>query len=104
VLRGKFGGDLESDSTNIKYGAYILNEYLESDSGAITQRELSKGLLRYNGCVVGRNTPNCKTYPSKVAKHVEKSGTAICGQKSFFDCIARPFMAGLLGRPESSIE
>lgn len=104
ALRGRFGGDLESDSTNIKYGTFILNEYLDSDSGAITKRELSKGLLRYNGCVVGRNTPNCKTYPSKVAKHVEKSGTAICGNKSFFDCIGRPFMAGLLGRPESAIE
>jgi hypothetical protein len=104
VLRGQFGGDLESDSTNIKYGAYILNEYLESDSGAITRGELGKGLLRYNGCVVGRNTPNCKTYPAKVAKHVEKSGSAICGDKSFYDCIGRPFMAGLLGKPESEIE
>ena len=58
----------------------------------------SKGLLRYNGCVHGSNTPNCKTYPNKVKTFVEQQAEAICGDKSFYDCIAKPFIAGLMGR------
>ena len=108
-LRGKFGSDLAADSTNLKYGIYILSSYIKhsSDSGGVAAGELSKGLLRYNGCVHGTNTPNCRTYPAKVKTYVEKQGTSICGNKGFYDCIARPFIAGLfgkglLGSPEDS--
>lgn len=97
-LSKKFGSDLATDSTNLKYGIYILKQYVKTDSGAVTQLNASKGLLRYNGCVRGTNTPNCRTYPAKVGKYVEKMGNAICGDKSFADCIAKPFMAGLLGK------
>lgn len=98
-LRSKFGSDLAADSTNLKYGIYILNQYIKhSESGGVAAGELSKGLLRYNGCVRGTNTPNCRTYPSKVKKYVEKQGVSLCGDKGFYDCIARPFMAGLLGK------
>jgi soluble lytic murein transglycosylase-like protein len=100
-LRSKFGADLASDSTNLKYGIYILKQYVKTDSGAVTQANASKGLLRYNGCVRGTNTPNCRTYPEKVGKYVEKMANSICGDKSFADCIAKPFMAGLLGKPET---
>jgi hypothetical protein len=68
----------------------------------VTPRDLGKGLLRYNGCVIGRNTPNCKTYPNKVKTYVEKSGTSICGDKTFYDCIAKPFIAGLFGKKDST--
>ena len=98
ALREKFGSDLASDSTNLKYGIYILKQYVKSDSGKVTPNDLSKGLLKYNGCVRGTNTPNCKTYPNKVKTYVEKQGMSICGDKSFYDCIAKPFMAGLLGK------
>jgi hypothetical protein len=99
-LRSKFGADLAADSTNLKYGIYILSKYIKhsSDSGGVAAGELSKGLLRYNGCVKGSNTPNCGTYPSKVKTYVEKQGGSICGDKSFYDCIARPFIAGLFGK------
>lgn len=97
ALRGKFGGDLESDSTNLKYGTFILAEYLKPKDRVLTAAEVNKGLLRYNGCVRGTNTPNCKTYPSKIAKYVERDAGALCGDKSFYDCIARPFVKGLLG-------
>jgi len=99
-LRGKFGSDLAADSTNLKYGIYILSKYIKhsSDSGGVAAGELSKGLLRYNGCVRGTNTPNCRNYPSKVKTYVEKQGGSICGDKGFYDCIARPFIAGLFGR------
>jgi hypothetical protein len=68
----------------------------------VTSSNLSKGLLRYNGCVHGTNTPNCTTYPSKVKTYVDEAGNAICGDKSFFDCIAKPFIAGLLGKREDT--
>jgi len=102
ALSGKFGKDLASDSTNLKYGIFILKQYVKSDSGAVSAGDLSKGLLHYNGCVKGTNTPNCKTYPSKVKTYVEQAGTAICGDKSFYDCIAKPFLTGLLGKKDDA--
>ena len=98
ALSKKLGRDLTSDSTNLKYGVYILSQYIKTDSGKVTPGELSKGLLHYNGCVLGSNTPNCRTYPTKVKTYVEKQGSSLCGDKSFYDCIAKPFIAGLLGR------
>jgi hypothetical protein len=71
ALSGKFGKDLASDSTNLKYGLFILKEYIKSDSGAVTSASLAKGLLRYNGCVRGSHTANCHTYPTKVKTYVE---------------------------------
>jgi hypothetical protein len=64
-LRKKFGSDLAADSTNLKYGIYILSTYIKhsSESGGVAAGDLSRGLLRYNGCVRGTNTPNCRNYP-----------------------------------------
>jgi len=101
ALRDRFGSDLATDSTNLKYGIYILKQYVKSDSGKVTKQDLSKGLLRYNGCVRGTNTPNCQTYPGKVKTYVEKQGMSICADQTFYDCIAKPFIAGLFGRSES---
>jgi hypothetical protein len=101
-LSEKFGTDLASDSTNLKYGIYILKQYIKTDSGAVTSKNLATGLLHYNGCVKGTNTPNCHAYPSKVKTYVEKAGTSICGDKTFYDCIAKPFIAGLFGKPEDA--
>ena len=98
-LRDKFGSDLASDSTNLKYGVYILKQYVKTDSRQVTAKNLSKGLLRYNGCVRGTNTPHCHNYPSKVKTYVEKQGVSICGDKGFYDCIAKPFVSGLFGKP-----
>jgi hypothetical protein len=98
ALSKKFGTDLASDSTNLKYGIYILKQYIKSDSGAVSAQALNTGLLHYNGCVRGTNTPTCHNYPTKVKTYVEKSGTSICGDKGFFDCIAKPFIAGLFGK------
>jgi len=99
-LRNKFGSDLAADSTNLKYGIYILSQYVKhsADSGGVAAGDLSKGLLRYNGCVRGTNTPMCRNYPTKVKTYVEKQGGSICGDQGFYDCIARPFIAGLFGR------
>jgi hypothetical protein len=97
ALQEKFGSDLATDSTNLKYGVYILSTYIKTDRGAANASTVNRGLLRYNGCVRGTNTPHCKTYPNKVATYVKKQGGSICGNKSFYDCIAKPFVEGFTG-------
>lgn len=98
ALGDKFGTDLASDSTNVKYGVYILAEYIKHTGAQVTPSEVQKGLLRYNGCVRGTNTPNCRTYPTKVKNYVERQAESLCGDKTFYQCIAKPFMDGLLGK------
>ncbi|HEX3866049.1 MAG TPA: lytic transglycosylase domain-containing protein [Gemmatimonadaceae bacterium] len=98
ALSARFGSDLATDSTNLKYGIYILGQYIKSDSGKVTPRAVSTGLLHYNGCVHGTNTHGCQSYPSKVKGYVEREASSICGDKGFYACIAKPFVAGLLGK------
>ena len=96
------GHDLASDSTNVRYGVFILSKYFNprTKSGAVRTRDYRSALLRYNGCVKGTNTPNCKTYPDKVKRYVEASAKSICDGRGFFDCIAKPFIEGLLGEED----
>ena len=97
ALGDKLGTDLASDSTNLKYGVYILSEYIKPKRGTetVTASDVQKGLLRYNGCVKGTNTPKVKNY-------VERQAESLCGDKTFYQCIAKPFMDGLLGRNGAS--
>lgn len=97
VLGERFGTDLQNDSTNLKYGTFILSQYINPKGNTPTVRDIQRGLLRYNGCVHGTNTPNCHSYPSKVQQYVQKQAASLCGDRSFIDCIAKPFVAGLLG-------
>jgi hypothetical protein len=98
------GTDLASDSTNVRFGVFILAEYFnpKTKSGARRTRDYRAALLRYNGCVRGTNTPHCKTYPDKVKRYVESSATSICDGRGFYECIAKPFVEGLLGEPPST--
>jgi hypothetical protein len=97
--------NIEADSTNLRYGVFILEHYLKPRGKRATPTHvvatqpgsLMKGLLRYNGCVRGTNTPRCHTYPSKVQKFVERDAEALCGDQDFYRCIAQPFMGALLG-------
>jgi soluble lytic murein transglycosylase-like protein len=98
ALGNRFGTDLSSDSTNVKYGVYILSEYIKHTGNQVTANDVQKGLLKYNGCVKGTNTPNCRTYPTKVKNYVERQAESLCGDKTFYQCIAKPFMDGLLGK------
>ena len=100
ALSDKFGTNLAADSTNLKYGVYILSEYIKPRTGTqtVTANDVQRGLLRYNGCVRGTNTPNCRTYPTKVKNYVERGAESLCGDKTFYQCIAKPFMDGLLGK------
>lgn len=99
-----FGKDLASDSTNVKYGVFILSQYFrpKTKTGATRERDWQTALLRYNGCVRGTNTPRCHTYPDKVQKFVEGSAKSICDGRGFYDCIAKPFINGLFGATNGS--
>jgi hypothetical protein len=96
------GTDLASDSTNVRYGVFILNRYFNprTKTGATRSRDYRTALLRYNGCVRGTNTPHCKNYPDKVKRFVEGSATSICDGRGFYECIAKPFVEGLMGETE----
>jgi hypothetical protein len=98
-----FGRDLATDSTNVKYGVFILSQYFnpKTKAGTVKARDWATALLRYNGCVKGTNTPRCHTYPSKVKSFVEGQATSICSGRSFYDCIAKPFIEGLFGHPDN---
>jgi hypothetical protein len=99
-----FGKDLATDSTNVKYGVFILDQYFRprDKRGQPKDRDWATALLRYNGCVKGTNTPRCHTYPSKVKGFIENQGTSICNGRGFYDCIAKPFIEGLMGKTADS--
>jgi soluble lytic murein transglycosylase-like protein len=52
--------DLLQVEANICHGARVLGYYMKRTGN------IRRALLRYNGCVAGTNTPNCRRYPSKV--------------------------------------
>ena len=54
--------DLLQVEANICHGSRVLGYYLKRTGN------LRRALLRYNGCVAGTNTPNCRRYPSKVLR------------------------------------
>lgn len=55
------GDDMYDIENNICYGTSILASLLRRFG------DERRALLAYNGCVRGTNTPNCHTYPAKVA-------------------------------------
>src|SRR5688500_4722574 len=56
-----FGTNLRDDQTNLRYGVFILSHYLRRARDPMGARAAWRhGLLRYNGCVRGTNTPNCE--------------------------------------------
>lgn len=52
--------DLWNVESNICHGARVLGSYLKRTG------DVHLALLRYNGCIVSANTPNCHRYPAKV--------------------------------------
>lgn len=98
------GSNLKDDETNLRYGVYILKYFAKRtsdtlDAGAVVRT----ALLSYNGCVRGRNTPDCKKYPDKVRRHVERDGRALCGGQDFHDCVALPLWAALRDTSRSAM-
>jgi soluble lytic murein transglycosylase-like protein len=86
-----FGTNLKSDSTNLKYGIYILS-FLANEAGRDSDRETAwrSALLHYNGCKNGTNTPNCFTYPDVVRRNVVRSAHYSCGARDFVACVTHP--------------
>ena len=98
ALGKKLGTDLENDETNLRYGSFILAEYLKPKKGQTQTAEgVRRGLLKYNGCVRGTNTPRCFTYPDKIERYVRSDAKSLCRGKGFHECITVPFVQGLTG-------
>jgi hypothetical protein len=92
------GHNLKDDETNLRYGVYILKHFAKRTSDTLDAAGATRvALLNYNGCVRGRNTRDCKAYPDKVQRHVERSARTSCAGKPFRDCVALPLWAALRG-------
>jgi hypothetical protein len=67
---GKWGcgsSDLFNIESNICHGVQILKAALDGSPNTRV------ALLRYNGCVRGRNTPNCHRYDDTVLRHAGRA-------------------------------
>jgi len=67
---GKWGcgsSDLFNIETNICHGVQILKQAM------LDAPNTRLALLRYNGCVRGRNTPNCHRYDDTVLRHAGRA-------------------------------
>ena len=87
-----FGRDLHDDETNLRYGVHILsaNLYASAARALTAEGALSRGLLRYNGCVRGTNTRGCHRYPAKVRRAVERFAVAQCADGGYAKCVEEP--------------
>ncbi len=92
ALRRKFGANVSIDSTNLKYGIFILGWVAGKAAALVDHRDDAwrSALLRYNGCVRGTNTPNCQTYPDEVRRQVQVAAKATCRGADFDHCVAQP--------------
>ncbi len=80
------GRNLYDIDANLCNGTRILAWYLERFGG-----DERRALLGYNGCTLGRNTPNCHTYPDKVAnmrRQIRRELAAARGARLRTDLIA----------------
>jgi hypothetical protein len=90
------GRNLKDDETNLRYGVYILRHFAKRTSDTLDARDVIRtALLGYNGCVRGSNTPDCRAYPEKVQRHVDRNGQTICSGRDFQECVALPLWASL---------
>jgi hypothetical protein len=95
-----FGTNLRADSTNLKYGVFILGHLLDRQkernpqlAAFQTDEHWRLPLLSYNGCVRGTNTPGCQRYPEVVRRNVTGRARALCRGQSFDACVAQPIWA-----------
>ena len=74
--------DLFDIESNICHGVKILAQNLRDS------RSLHTALLAYNGCVRGRNTPNCHRYSRHVLKYANNSARVIDGAAMYSGTLA----------------
>lgn len=98
-----FGTNVGSDSTNLRYGVYILG-FLARETGRSADRDTGwrNALLRYNGCKNGTNTPNCHAYPDVVRRNVVRSAHYSCGALDFMTCVVHPLWLATSGKSGSN--
>lgn len=91
-----FGRNLRNDTTNLRYGVYILSHLSRrtASQSIDTSAHWRTALLRYNGCVRGTNTRDCYTYPDVVRRNVMRSATTICAGRDFDRCVVTPMRLG----------
>ena len=106
TLGKKFGRDLRNDETNLRYGVHILAHYVyraaSKAPAEMADGAWRTGLLRYNGCVNGTNTPGCHRYPDKVRQAVEQYATTQCRAVGFDGCVAQPLRLTLVAAAEDA--
>jgi soluble lytic murein transglycosylase-like protein len=87
-----FGTNLRNDTTNLRYGIYILSHLSRrTPRGMVdTATTWETALLRYNGCLRGTNTPDCRRYPDVVRRRVLRNARTVCGGRDFETCVVTP--------------
>jgi soluble lytic murein transglycosylase-like protein len=98
VLGRRYGRNLRDDATNVRYGIYILR-YMHNRVPRRLGPDASyrTALLRYNGCVRGRNTPNCHRYPDVVQRYVLRNAKSTCRGRTFRECVVMPLYRSRVG-------
>lgn len=85
--RGNWGcesSSLVDIDANICHGVRILAQNIR------TSRSLHSALLGYNGCVTGRNTPDCHLYSRKVLRYADLSVAVAEGTMAMSKAFNRP--------------
>jgi soluble lytic murein transglycosylase-like protein len=97
ALGDLFGWNLRNDTTNLRYGIYILSHLAKrsADRGPDTTLLWRNALLRYNGCVRGKNTRDCFRYPDVVKREVQRRAVQSCAGRDFEACVITPLRLGL---------
>jgi len=93
ALGALFGRNLRNDTTNLRYGIYILSHFARRSvltAPADSEGHWRTALLRYNGCVRGTHTRNCQSYPDVVRREVLRSARTICAGRDFEGCVITP--------------
>ena len=105
VLGQLFGRNLRNDTTNLRYGIYILSHFAKRTANGASDEigaHWRTALLRYNGCMTGKNTHDCFGYPDVVRREVQRSARTICAGRDFDRCVVTPLRLGV--RPRMSGE
>ena len=99
-----FGRNLRNDTTNLRYGVYILSHLARRATDAPVEgaEQWRTALLRYNGCVRGTNTPDCDRYPDVVRRKVLSKAKTTCAGKDFDKCVVAPLRIISRAAPSSS--
>lgn len=92
ALKEKFGTNVHTDSTNLKYGIFILGWVTKKAAEVVADGDDAwrRALLHYNGCVQGRNTHDCHSYPDVVRRQVQRAAKSTCGGADFDHCVVLP--------------